>query len=151
MQVYERTLNDQGQQRLLPVLKSRKMHTMTAVYDLNMPMDLKFSRMPWVLPQKELQAHYSVNEEEVFAEVGIYVFGGFDADNKCHNDLFILKPDYFENKELITTAGGSLGHFKKKLTPHIRMILKPVKTHGVAPIARFQHAACYVQNEIGQK
>jgi hypothetical protein len=72
------------------------------------------------------------------------MFGGLNGQNEPNNELYLLKPNYYENKEMFSTNANTFGHFKKKLTPHVNMTIEKVKTQGEGPSPRFSHAACYI-------
>ena len=86
-------------------------------------------------------------QNETLVKQGIYMFGGVDHNEKINGDLYLIQPHYFENKELICTSGSFTGYFKRKVYPHLKMTMEKVETHGVGPIARFAHAACYLQTD----
>lgn len=96
MHVKEPVKNDNNLEITAPVFRHRKMQTMTAVIDINIPGFIKYSRLPWVFPTKNLPKFLG-NVDENRDPVGIYLFGGLDLDNNAIGDLYLLKPDYKEN------------------------------------------------------
>lgn len=110
--------------RLIPLQKHRKMHSLTAAIDPDMP--ALRSRLPWI-------QHSS----------GLYMFGGKDETGSLNSDLCLVKPNYLENEELISATG----QYKRKVVPAVHLTVEVLNTQGRGPSARMQHAACYVHSK----
>ena len=52
------------------------------------------------------------------------MFGGMDEHGKPQGDLYLIRPNYYENSQLITEQG----QYKRKTVPHIQFTYEKLIT-----------------------
>lgn len=91
---------DQLAEKDKDLLYSRKLHKICAVWDsvyyqthYSPQQKMKQDRAMWREPRQNLN-YYE----------GFYLFGGMDDRNVVHNDLWLIRPDYYFNKDALSLS-----------------------------------------------